>query len=106
MFLRRRRKEPAKRLIQTEYYDVVHRLRVADFRRALRLGFRHEPQLVQAVPIIRMLPITQSRIFEHDALTPEHRNQPLIRRLERQIAAEDQQPSEPDIVLDKNDESP
>jgi hypothetical protein len=74
---------------------------LAYLRRAFRLGYRHEPQLVEAVPVIRMLSISKRQTLEHDVLMSEQ----LVRRLESQIRAEDQQPSESDTVLDNNGES-
>jgi integrase len=41
---------------------------LAYLRRAFRLGYRHEPQLVERVPYIRMLPVDNARegIVEHE----------------------------------------
>ena len=60
---------------------------LAYLRRALRLGHRHEPQLLSAVPPIPTLPIQKHRILRRAGLRSEHRNQ---RRL-----------LESDMVLDK-----
>lgn len=75
-------------------------------RRALRLGYRHDPQLVDVVLSIPLLPIGKRRIFGHDDPISEQLNQRLVLQLERHIRAKDRQLSEPDMVLDKNAKSP
>ncbi len=79
---------------------------LAYLRRALRLGYRHDPQLVDVVPSIPLLPIGKSRIFAHDDPISEQLNQRLVLQLERHIRAKDRQLSGSDMVLDKNAESP
>jgi hypothetical protein len=51
---------------------------LAYLRRAFRLGYRHEPQLVEAVPTIRRLPIGKSGIFGHDGRTLGQRNRQFV----------------------------
>ena len=63
---------------------------LAYLKRALRLGYRHEPQLVIAVPAIPMLPIHKN--VKRGGVPSEHRNQQRL--------------LESDTVLDKNEKPP
>ncbi|HEY3937244.1 MAG TPA: hypothetical protein VGL97_07420 [Bryobacteraceae bacterium] len=77
---------------------------LAYLRRAFRLGYRHQPQFVETVPVIRMLPICNSPSSKHNGIILDRRNHQLLRRLEEHLKAEDEQPLESDTVLDKNGE--
>lgn len=77
---------------------------LAYLRRALRLGYRHDPQLVKVVPSIPAVPLSNIRISEHDEASSEPANQQLIRRLEQHIQAKNRRLSGSDMVLDENAE--
>jgi hypothetical protein len=64
---------------------------LAYLKRAFRLGYRHEPQLVSAVPPMPMLPIHKNSILKR-GFSPEHRNNPRL--------------LESDTVLDNNEKPP
>jgi hypothetical protein len=72
---------------------------LAYLRRAFSLGYRHQPQLVEAVPTIRRLPIKQKRNL------PARRLRVGAAQLAARRKLKYQQTVESDTVLDKNAES-
>ena len=64
---------------------------LAFLKRALRLGDRHEPLLVNAIPPIVTLPIHKN-LIDRKGLLPEHRNNPRF--------------AESDTVQDRNEKPP
>ena len=78
---------------------------LAYLRRALGLGYRHDPQLVKVVPPIPIVPLIHIPISERTDAAAEQVNQQLIRQLEQHIQRKDRHSSGSDMVLDKNAKS-